>query len=235
MERPIFTNNSFYHVYNRGVDKRDIFLDEDDYYRCIHDLYEFNDEEDVLSFSQPVRHANAHIIGSRTPDDMGVKPRKKLVKILSFCLMPNHYHLLAMQLKGGGITKFMRKLGTGYTNSFNLKYERSGHLFQGKFKAIHVDSDSYLTHLTRYIHLNPLDLIEPHWKERGVSNWDKSSKFLKNYRWSSYPDFIGEKNFPSVTDRNFLNNYFDESRDYESFIKEWAAKDLEDIKDMIID
>lgn len=229
MRKTIFANNEYYHIYNRGVDKRKIFLDRNDYIRFIHDLYEFNDENPAIQYS-------------RLPKDVGdsvsnveKKPRKKLVEIICFCQMPNHFHLILRQLTTNGITKFMHKLGTGYTNAFNLKTERSGALFQGTFKSVHIENETYLTHLSRYVHLNPVELNEPEWKKEGIKNWKIVNQFLEEYRWSSYPDYIDKNNFPSITNRKLLLDIFDNEKEYRKFIKEWLVKDLVTIEDLTIE
>ncbi|MDA2922906.1 transposase, partial [Patescibacteria group bacterium AH-259-L07] len=176
-----FVNNQFYHIYNRGVEKRDVFMNEKDYLRFIHDLYELNDQNLVENSSFRFNQ------NYRLPVSI-VKQRELLVNILCFCLMPNHYHLILEQLKDNGIPRFMQKLGIGYVNYFNIKYERVGSLFQGRYQAIHIDNENYLLHLSRYIHLNPVELIEPKWKEEGIKNLKKIKEFLRDYRWSNYLD-----------------------------------------------
>jgi len=114
--------------------------------------------------------------------------------------MPNHFHLILTPLVENGIQKFMRKVGTGYAMYFNEKYKRSGSLFENRYKAILINSDSYFLHLTRYIHLNPVKLLYPDWKERKVK-WGKIEKFLKDYRWSSLPFYLG-----IVKNSNILNS-----------------------------
>jgi len=232
MPRLTFENDCFYHVYNRGADKRRIFQEQGDYQRFIHDLFEFNDESVAINI---LRRFNPKTEGSPTSYQIR-KPRKLLVDIVSFCLMPNHYHLLLKQRKDHGISKFIQKLGTGYTHYFNQKYERSGVLFQGKFKAIHITSDEYLTHLSRYIHLNPLELKYPEYKEKGVKNWSEAATYLTSYRWSSYLDYIGIPSYPSVTQRNFLSLYFnDNPMKYEKFVREWTTKSFNKISDFSLE
>lgn len=99
--------------------------------------------------------------------------------------MPNHFHLILKQLQDEGISKFIQKFAAGYTKYFNAKYERSGVLFQGKTKNKHVDSDEYFQYLVEYVYLNPVDLIEPGWKEKGMQNPEQVIEFLDNYPWSS--------------------------------------------------
>ena len=149
--------------------------------------------------------------------------------------MPNHFHLILEQLVENGIRAFMQKLGTGYAYYFNLKYERVGPLFQGRFKAIQVEDENYLLHLSRYQHINPVELIELDWEEKGIKDWKKANKFLENYRWSSYPDYIGKKNFPSVTNRELINFYFKTPGEYKKFVSDWLVKDFEKIEDLVLD
>lgn len=234
MRKIIFANNEYYHIYNRGVDKRKIFLDRNDYIRFLHDLYEFNDQERATEFAR----ISKHNVGGSTSYIKTLhikKPRKKLVEIICFCQMPNHFHLILKQVVENGISRFMHKLGTGYTMAFNIKKERSGSLFQGRFKAIHIENETYLTHLSRYIHLNPVELKKPNWKKQGIKNWKEINQFLENYRWSSYLDYIGKKNFPSVTDRKLLLDIFENEKEYKKFIKEWVSKDFTNIQDLTLE
>ncbi len=183
MKKPPFLNNYFYHIFNRGVDKRTVFLDDKDYRRFLLDIKDFNDVNSSINL---YRRVNVGSVGSSTSHRVKKDP---LVKIICYCLMPNHFHFILKQLKDGGIPSFMRKLGTGYTNYFNQKYKRSGSLFQGRYKAVLIDKDNYLNYLVQYIHLNPADLIEPGWKENGLKNWPKTKKFLESYRWTDCEDY----------------------------------------------
>jgi len=229
MKKVEFLNNHFYHIYNRGVEKRTIFLDKGDYYRFIHDLYEFNDKNVVINLGK-------RIVDYRGETSIIQNQRDLLVEIICFCLMPNHFHLILKQIQENGISKFLQKLGTGYTMYFNKKYERSGVLFQGTFKAIHIDKDEYFLPLSCYVHLNSLELIMPDWKEKGIQDLEEIKNFLEGYKWSSYPDYIGQKNFPSVINKDFLLNYFDgREKDYQRYIMEWAIRDFEKVKELLLD
>lgn len=229
MRKTIFADNEYYHIYNRGVDKRKTFLDRNDYIRFVHDLYEFNDKNPATQFSRLPKNIRGRV------SDIEKKPREKLVEIICFCLIPNHFHLMLKQLTKNGIPRFMHKLGTGYTNAFNLKTERSGALFQGTFKSVHIENETYLTHLSRYIHLNPIEITEPGWKNEGIKNWKKANQFLEKYRWSSYLDYIGKNNFPSITNRELILDIFDNEKKYRKFVKEWLAKDLVTIEDLTLE
>lgn len=149
MRKVIFAEGEFYHVYNRGTDKRDIFSDENDYARFFESMLEFNVLEPIGSlFENSFRKKNK--LGGSTSKDAD----EKLVNIVAYCLNSNHYHFLLQQVADKGMEKFMQRLGTGYTMYFNNKYERSGALFQGKFKAVYVDSNEYLLHVSAYVNLN---------------------------------------------------------------------------------
>ncbi|MBU1913181.1 MAG: transposase, partial [Candidatus Omnitrophica bacterium] len=150
-------------------------------------------------------------------------------------LMPTHFHLILKQLIDKGISKFMHKLGTGYVNYFNEEQKRTGALFEGRFKSILIENDEYLMHLSRYIHLNCIDLVEPKWKENGIKNWENASEFLRNYKWSSYLDYIGRDNVPSVIDNEFLLGYFDNKKEYSQFVVNWMHDDINYIKDLTLE
>lgn len=218
MQRLTPATNEIYHLYNRGVEKRTVFIEDADYVRFIHDLFEFND-------TAPAPNLSYHL-GTGQSKEVGLPnikrgARKLLVELMAFCLMPNHFHLMVRQLVEGGVTLLMRKLGSGYTNYFNEKYERVGPLFQGKYKAVHLDQEAHLLHLPYYIHFNPLDLVTPEWREKKMENSATAIRFLENYRWSSYLDYIGQKNFPSVTQREFLLEALGGSAHYKKEMQQW--------------
>ena len=223
MRRLKFEVGNFYHIYNRGVEKRQIFQDLQDHYRFIHYLYEFNNINQVINLrTRTEKFQKIHSLNNTNKNTIS---SKFLVDILCFCLMPNHFHLLLKQRMENGVSNFMQKVGTGHTMYFNQKNKRTGRLFQGTFKAKLIDSDEYLLHLSRYIHLNPIDIIKHDWKEKGILNseWSEIDKFLKKYRWSSYLDYIGIKNFPSVINKDFLGEQFLDYRQYKEFINSFVS------------
>src|SRR3989338_11224426 len=226
MRKVKFAEEEIYHIYNRGVEKRNIFLNDQDHFRFVHNLFEFNDEQPAenlyyknSSFQNPGQTSQSYETKSHK-----VRKRKCVVEIFIFILMPNHFHLLLKQRKENGITEFMHKLGVGYTMYFNQKYQRTGSLFQGTFKAILVEREAHFIHLPYYLHLNPLALTFPGWRDGNVANHTEAMKFLENYRWSSYPDYIGKKNFPSVTSRDFLSHYFGKPDKHKTDISRWLQE-----------
>jgi putative transposase len=178
----------FFHVLNRGVEKRNVVLDDSDRLRFIHDLYAFNDVSPALNYILPGRFEETR--------------RELLVDIHAFCLMDNHYHLLLSERVENGISLFMKKLNMGYAKYFNERYERSGALWQGKYKKISVKRDAHFLYISYYIHLNPLDFYFPEWRSGKVGKVSDALGFLEKYRWSSYLDYMGRRNFPSITRRD---------------------------------
>lgn len=184
MRKLQFKTGEYYHVYNRGVDGRNIFLDKKDYIRFIIGLREFNNENLGSLQAKKVLRASERLL----------EPSPPLVSIICYALLPNHYHFILKQEKELGTSKFMLKLGMGYANYFNFKNKRSGSLFQGTFKARHINKDSYLLRLSCYINGNP----EIH----------KISKAEK-WPWSSYLDYLNLRNgnlcCKEVILKDFLN------------------------------
>jgi hypothetical protein len=156
--------------------------------------------------------------------------------------MPNHYHFFLTPRTEDGLAKFHQKFGIGYTGYFNLKYERNGVLFQGKYKKVKVINDAQAAHLICYIHSNILDLWKPNWKEKGLTDLEiqNALKFLnqKENRWSSHQDYWGIKNFPSLISMEFLNKFFKGSGNYQKFFIDWLKqykKELKLIKRLILE
>ena len=136
--------------------------------------------------------------------------------------MPNHFHILVKEISDHGISLFMEKLSTGYSKYFNTKYRRVGPLFQGRFKARRIDNDEYLKYLTAYIHLNPVKLIDPMWKKNGIRNRSEAELFLKNYRYSSYGDYLGIPRLEklSLTAKEFPE-YYETIGNFASEVADW--------------
>ncbi len=214
MKKDLLIKNNFYHIYNRGVDKRIIFNNEMDYKRFIFSLFLFNDD------NQNFIYPNKKNLDLQITNINNMK-RKPLIDILQWTLMPNHFHLLVRQREEVGISQFMQKLGTGYTLYFNNKQERTGRLFQGSFKAKLIETDSYLTQLAAYIVLNPIKLIFPNYKEKKLteSEYVQILQFLNDYKWSSYNDYFGKEILSDLTNKDlFLNIFGGTTEDFKQYI-----------------
>lgn len=219
----IFSNGEYYHVYNRGTEKREIFLNYKDYQRFMSLLY-------LSNSVTPVNIENLSRKGRTFTEFFLEEKGERLVSIGAWCLMPNHFHILLKEESDNGIVKFMQKLSTGYSLYFNKKYNRTGSLFQGKFKSQHANEDRYLKYLFSYIHLNPVKLIpeETKWKEIGIQNIDKTKIFLDDYRYSSFVDYTkNEKRYcePIISKESFPEYFLNtdeaikEVEDWLSFVK----------------
>lgn len=152
MRKTEFANGESYHIFNRGVDKRDVFLDDIDYHRFIISVALLNDEQEGLM--EQWRNLKKDDSNVQFSDFRRLNLRKPLVEVVAYCFNVNHYHFILRQLEDDGIKKFMHRLGTAYTMFFNKKYKRSGSLFQGRFKAIHIDSNEHLLYLSDYVNQN---------------------------------------------------------------------------------
>ncbi len=194
-----------YHVFNRGVEKRDIFSDDWDYRRFFDSLEQFNTEEPVeLRHITSLKNQKSLNFSQITPPKIA---RKELVSILAYTLLPNHFHLLLRQENTNGITEFMRKVCTGYTMYFNQKTERVGPLFQGRFKSVHIGKESQFLYIPHYVHLNVLDVTHSGWKESGISA-KKALISLKEYTWSSAREYAGVYPVRSIINRTAINDIF---------------------------
>lgn len=206
----VFSEGEYYHLYNRGVERRVIFMDAGDRERFVKLLYVANGTK-PFEFRQ-IQNKQMGEINRDEP----------LVAIGAYVLMPNHFHILVKEIRENGISTFMEKLGTGYSMYFNKRSKRTGFLFEGNFKAEHVDRDEYLKYLYSYIHLNPVKLIDPDWKEKGISNLSKAKKYLSEYQYSSYPDYTGvEREEQLILSPKEFPKYFDTLHEFNEFIQDW--------------
>ncbi len=189
-----FVNGEYYHLFNRGNEKRHIFTQPRDYKRFLQTFYYYQFTGPKQSFSKFAKSD----LNSFKPDS-----EKKLIDILCYCLMPNHFHFLVKQLKNNGISIFLSQISNSYTKYFNTKYTRVGALLQGVFKAVRIETDEQLIHTSRYIHLNPV-----------VSGL---VKMPENYRWSSYHEyFTGQKGFCTIEE---ILNFFPSPKKYQEFVE----------------
>lgn len=199
-----FIENGYYHIYNRGVEKRVIFLDEQDY---------------AVFLSYLKRYLEP-------PQGSDPKSLAEEVNLLAFCLMPNHFHLLAKQITKNGITKLIRAVCTKYVMYFNKKYERVGTLFQGKYKAVMIDTDAYLLHLSRYIHLNPA----------------YPGSDPKSYEYSSFSYYLGKRNATWIKPNEILDFFKSAKRigkkdylSYQSFVEDYPEDSAESLEELTLE
>lgn len=214
-----FSVGEYYHLYNRGTDKRKIFLDTADKERFLSLLF-------LCNSGIPI-HRSDHQGGS-LEKIFSIPRETTLVDIGAYCLMPNHFHLLVHEQTAGGTSIFMQKLSTAYTLYFNKKYERRGSLFEGTFRTRHASIDSYLKYLFAYIHLNPIGIIEKDWKKNHITHRSKAEIFLKSYHYSSYLDYAdSHQRRPEdvILNKLAFPAYFEKSTDFSDYLNDWMTND----------
>lgn len=209
----VFGPNEFYHIYNRGTEKRVIFSCRADYERFLALLYLCNSKENIHLNNYPKL---------RLAERLSLGRADSIINIGAYCLMPNHFHLVVRGKEDNGISRFMQKVLTGYTMYFNKRNERNGVLFQGKFKAIHVKNDEYLKYLISYIHLNPIKIIDRKWKENGIKNKKQAENFLDQYSYSSYLDYCERKRLEGkIINKAVLPKYFISVNNFKATTQDW--------------
>ncbi|OGZ79590.1 MAG: hypothetical protein A2528_01825 [Candidatus Staskawiczbacteria bacterium RIFOXYD2_FULL_37_9] len=216
MRKEPYTVGDFIHVYNRGNRKQPIVLDTKDQWRFLLMLRYFNDEH---SSSNPLRYllkSDFNRAFEWPPDWPAHKP---LVNIVCFTLMPNHYHLILEEISEGGITKFMRKFGTGMTNYFNTKHKESGRLFQGAFKAKRIDAENYLSYLTVYIQVKNVFELYAGGIKKAVNNFDDAFRWAVEYPYSSLADYADNRNSP-IVEKSVAGGMFSSVGEYRNFSKQ---------------
>ncbi|MEK7564302.1 MAG: transposase [Patescibacteria group bacterium] len=208
-----FVKGEYYHIYNRGNSKQKIFLSKKDYERFLALLYGVNTNERFNFFNlQETGGVFAH------------KTEDQLVSIGAYCLMPNHFHILITPLTDDGLSKFMQKLSTAYSMYFNETYKRTGGLFEGKFKSVHLNTDNQLKYIFSYIHLNPVKLIDSKWRENGLKNIKKTLEYLKTYPYSSFLDYLKEdRKEKLILKFSDFPNYFNSKKVFRKEIFDWLA------------
>ncbi len=217
-----YTENGYYHIYNRGVEKRQIFLDEQDYAVFLSYLKDYLTPKNEQALMEKLSDPNT-----------SYKERDKLIKLLrlnnffeeitfiAYCLMPNHFHFFVKQKSGNSIDKFMQSLATRYTMYFNKKYKRVGSLFQGVYKAVMVTTETQFIYLTKYIHKQAL-------ASQGETLQDQPS---------SYPEYLGLRNTSWVHPEEVLSNFSETNPklSYKSFVEEQDGDTSAILKETIIE
>jgi putative transposase len=206
-----FVPGEYYHIYNRGNSKQIIFRDEEDRTRFL----------DLLYISNSFKNFNIFDI-RKFSSIFEIERGNPLVHIGAYVIMPNHFHILITESENGSISKFMQKLSTAYAMYYNQKYKRVGGLFEGKFKSRHATNDKYLKYLFSYIHLNPIKLIQPKWKEEGIRNRKEVIEYLDKYLYSSYFDYKGiERCHSSILSKDVFPEYFPTKNSFDKEIFDW--------------
>ncbi len=212
-------NGEIYHLINRGILRNIIFSHQNDYYRFFNLLNYYRFADLPMRFS--------HYYRSNIKEKTNIikklnNKHQKIVELICYCLMPNHFHLLVKQISENGVSTYLKNVENGYVRYFNTKYKRKGTLFESSFKSVRIEDDEQLVHVSRYIHLNP------------VSSHMCSAKDNKKFMWSSYSDYLSSKD-SNFLDKSVIYNYFKNPKEYENFVLDNAdyQRELQYIKKLV--
>lgn len=219
--KTILANDHFYHVFSRGIDRRPTFTTKWELKRAIETLKYYRFRNLTLKLSQ---YLNLPEIERQKTSQELVKKDEKLVEIVAFCIMPNHFHFLLKQVQNNGISRFVANFTNSYTKYFNTIHQRNGPLFEGLFKAVLVETDEQFVHLSRYIHLNP------------VASLLVDEARLEEYRWSSLQEYL-RKTSESICTKDYILSFFKSINEYRKFLLDQVAyvQQLEKIKHLLIE
>jgi len=207
-----FVEGEYYHIFNRGMSKQLIFIDRFDYARFLFTILYFQSPIIFQNLGRQVRSFVKHSVFNISKEETAEVVENRYVEIVAFCLMPNHFHLILKEQEEGGIAKYTQRVLNSYTKYFNTRYKKSGHLFQGPYKAVHVENNRQLLHLSAYIHKNPIEL--PKWKGKEF-----------DYPWSSLQDFTSKNRFEGLLAQEIIIDQFNNLGEYKKFIKTSSAKE----------
>ena len=206
----------YLHVFNRGMQKQPIFETDQDRLRFLFLLLTFQGEAVIKNISREIRQnvqsSTLHILGELKSEIL----KKRMVELVVFCLAPNHFHTIIRELVDNGISKYMQRVLTAYTKYFNTRHEKSGHLFQGPYKSVHISEDRQLMHTSAYIHKHPCE----------IKGWMGKEHL---YPWSSYQDCIGENRFEELLVTDIITDRYVKDKgvsSYKKFVSSSPAKEI---------
>jgi len=207
--------NEYLHIFDRGIQKQPVFEIEADYLRFLFLILTFQGEAVIKNISREIKRS----VQSRTLHiDTGLEKeilKNRMVELVAFCLVPNHFHLMVRELVDDGVSKYMQRVLTAYVKYFNLRHNKSGYLFQGKYKSVLIADDRQLMHTSAYIHKHPAEI-----------GWRKRED---QYPWSSYQDCIGKNRFGDLLVTEIITERFTEEKgkfSYKKFVSTSPAKEV---------
>ncbi len=205
----------YYHIFNRGAHKQGIFKEKNDWSRFLFNILYLQSPKKFDRISQILKSFTPALGFAVADEDIEAILEKRFVELVAFSLMPNHFHLLVKETKEGGIAEYMQRVSVGYTNYFNTKYKASGHVFQGRYKTVHVKTDRQLLYLSAYIHRNPRELKE--WRAKEFE-----------YPWSSLQDFTDANRWGGLIVPDIIVSQFGATKNsnYADFVRTSPAKML---------
>ncbi|MBU1159827.1 transposase [Patescibacteria group bacterium] len=210
----------YYHIFNRGNNKQNIFREEKDWARLLFLILHLQSPVVIYNISNIVSNFIRHRVFNNSKKTLKNILDNRTVELISFAQMPNHFHLIVKEIHEGGISQYLQRIQDAYTKYFNIKYGSSGHLFQGPFKAVRIKNNEQLLHLSAYIHRNP----------REIKQWYKKEHL---YIWSSYQDYISDNRWDDLLKNDIILGQFKTPNQYNDFVKTSGTKLLLDEKHFI--
>ncbi len=202
--------DEYYHIYNRAVEKKVIFNDNGDYWRFLFLILYFQSNVKFVQLGRLVEQFVQHSVLDIKEDVV----KNRTTELVAFCIMPNHFHLMIKEVEENGISNYMQRVLNAYSKYYNTKYEKSGHVFQGPYRAVHISDNRQLLHASAYIHRNPREI--PRWFRRE-----------DQYQWSSYQDFVKGNRWERLLVPDIVLGQFKDGEDYDRFAKTSPAKVVE--------
>ncbi|MEK7194388.1 MAG: transposase [Patescibacteria group bacterium] len=195
-----------YHLYNRGVNKQNIFHDRSDFYRFLFLIIAFQSPINFLHVGRMAKAFGQHRVSAIDAEDLVKIIKKRFVELTAYCLMPNHFHLVVKEIDDKGIARYMQRVLNSYTKYYNTKYQKSGHVFQGPYQAVHIVDDKQLLYLSAYVHKNP-------------EKWS-------DYSWSSFEDYMNKNRWGSLLKPEIILEQFKSKDQYGRFVSSSTAKEV---------
>jgi putative transposase len=203
-----FAVGEYYHLYGRGNAKQRLFRDDRDHIRFLFGILYFQFSQDINNISRQVSYYVKHSVFNIEPET-----NERIVELVAFCLMPNHFHLIVTPLSEIGVSQYMQRSLNAYAKYFNTKYEASGHVFQGPFGAVALENNKQLLYLSTYLHRNPRELAKEKYQE---------------YPWSSCVDYLKQNRWASLLNPSIVTEQFPGPKAYRTFLEESIAKEVLD-------
>lgn len=228
--RIFFEKNQPVHIVSRAVEGIKIFGNEEDCYRFIFHFWAANygKRNPNIRGRDIIKAGQALLTGEEIPSKFLIEEHPPLVYLLDFSLVINHYHLYLTPNIENSVPSFIKRLNNGFSKYFNLKHDRKGTLFGDRYKSILVGTEFQSDAVSRYVSIiNPLDVFQPDWREKGLRDWEESFKFLENYQFSSFPDKIGKRNSLILAPKEILERYsilYKDREECRKFVEEFLRQ-----------
>ena len=211
MRKLQFKLNGYYHICNRSNDEQKIFFEPIDYARFLFSILFCQATIPFFNMGRQASYFVRHSVFNISTTTIEEIHAHRKIGLNAFAIMPNHFHLLVQEKQTGRVSAYLQRIQHSYAKYFNTKYKRSGHLFQGPFRVVPVETDEQLVYLSAYIHRNP----------RGIKEW--VGKELA-YPWSSYQDCAEKNRWGALLQPGIFLNQFAEPKSYKNFVETSTAK-----------